>query len=248
MRYSFEIVGEIALVEIPKEFEDRKEEIAREILSRHKNVKSVYKKGRVIGEERVREIEFILGERISETIHKEFGLRYKLDISKVYFSPRLAYERDRISKQVKDNEIIIDMFSGVGPFSILIAKRKKVKVLSIDKNIYAYKYLKENIKINKVVDKVIALNSDVRDVYLEDVADRVIMNLPLYSHKFLYKAIEFIKDNSYIHIYYLDENERELYKFLDQNLAEYRICFKRNVKSYAPHRYIQVMDIFVVKK
>ncbi len=248
MRFSYEIIGSIALVEIPEEFMDKKFEIAKKILETNKNVKTVFKKGKILGEERVRELEFLLGENKSETIHKEFGLRYKLDVTRVYFSPRLGYERERIMRKVKDNEKIIDMFAGVGPFSILIAKNKDVKIVAVDKNKYAYKYLKENIKINKVQEKVIAINCDVRELHLENLFNRAIMNLPLSSHEFLYKALEFIRDNSYLHVYYLDENEKKLYRFLDENIREYRIIFKRKVKSYSPRKYINVLDIYVVKK
>ena len=80
------------------------------------------------------------------TIHREYGCRYKVDLAKAYFTPRLSTERSRILSWIKEGDTIIDMFAGVGPYSILLAKSKKPSnVIAIDKNPDAVYYLKENI-------------------------------------------------------------------------------------------------------
>jgi tRNA (guanine37-N1)-methyltransferase len=115
-------------------------------------------------------------ERTTETIHKENGIRLKIDINKAYFSPRLQTERQRVIEQVKPGETVIDMFCGVGPYSIAIAKKAR-EVYAIDHNPAAIKLLKENIKLNKVTN-VKALKGDALELIKTlPKADRIIMNL-----------------------------------------------------------------------
>jgi tRNA (guanine37-N1)-methyltransferase len=149
IKKSFDIIGEIVILEIPDEFDEYKYIIGEAALKFTKR-KAVYRKtSKIKGIIRTRELEHLAGEDNSVTIHREFGSRFKLDVKKVYFSPRLATERRRISKQVENNELIVDMFAGIGPFSISIAKEHEVKLFAVDINPDAYKYLKENIKLNK---------------------------------------------------------------------------------------------------
>jgi len=119
---SYEIVGDIAVLD-----ESADEAVASAIMKLHKNIRVVARrKSHVEGVFRRRRIEIIAGERRTETVHKENGCRYKLDLERVYFNPRLATERDRVASlaaRSASEETIIDMFAGVGPFSILIAKR-----------------------------------------------------------------------------------------------------------------------------
>ncbi len=188
--HSIDFIGDVAILEIPPELEDYKQLIGETMLQVFKRVRSVLaKSGAISGVYRLRDYELIAGSDNTETIHKEYGCRYYLDPRKVYFSPRLSYEHFRVASQVEEGETVLDMFAGIGPFSILIAKiHDNVTVYAIDINPNAIEYLKRNIRVNNVEGKVIPILGDAREIVesrLRRIADRVIMNLPE-------KAIEYV--------------------------------------------------------
>jgi tRNA (guanine37-N1)-methyltransferase len=252
MRRSFDIIGRIAIIEVPEEFAPHEKKIAESLAKAHKNIKGVFKKtGAVKGRERTRELVHLWGGVSTVTQHREHGCRYRLDVARVYFSPRLAYARQRILEQVKDGEVIVDLFAGVGPFSILLAKYRDVKLYAIDSNPVAYKYLKENILLNRVVDKVSPILGDCREVAPRRTADRVIMNLPKSSDEYLGLALDVVK-KGVVHFYSIS-SEDDLYdskiRFI-QEVAEkknrkVRVINKRVVRPYSPYNYHVVIDIEV---
>ncbi len=134
--HALDFIGEIAIIEIPSELEPYKKIVGQAIIKAHKNVRTVLAKaGAVSGTYRLREFNVIAGEHSTETIHKESGCKFKVDVAKAYFSPRLSNEHKRIASMVQEGEAVIDSFSGVGPFAILIAKtHKKVQVYAVDAN------------------------------------------------------------------------------------------------------------------
>jgi tRNA (guanine37-N1)-methyltransferase len=154
----------------------------------------------------VRKFEVIAGESKTETIHKEHGCTYYVDVAKTYFSPRLSHEHNRVASQVSEDETIVDMFAGVGPFSILIAKkRENVRAYAVDVNPEAIKYLEKNIVANRVQGRVIPILGDVRKVVkkqLVGVADRVIMNLPEKAIEYVDVSCETLKPEGGIMHYY----------------------------------------------
>jgi tRNA (guanine37-N1)-methyltransferase len=251
---SFDIIGDIAVIDIPPELIKYESRIAKSLALAHKNIKGVFKKaGAVEGKARTRRFKHLWGEKGTLTFHREHGCLYKVDIAKVYFSPRLAYERQRVHEQVRDGEVIVDLFAGVGPFSILLAKRRRVKVYAIDSNSSAYELLKENIFLNKVANKVIPLLGDCRQMSPKG-ASRVIMNLPLHSDKYLDLAFN-VMDEGVIHFYTISP-EDDLYSVkrrLVQRVAEEKnkkatILNKRVVRHYSPRRYHVVLDVAVEEK
>ncbi len=254
VRRAFDLIGDIAIVEIPEGLEEKEGLIAEAIAKFHKNVKVVCKKAGVVsGEERVRPLEVIYGENRTETIHVENGCRFKLDVSKVFFTPRLASERMRVVGKVREGEIVADLFAGVGPYSIPIAKFAKPKVVyAIDKNPEAYKYLVENIKINKVVGKVLPFLGDCREVVEKEEikgVDRVIMNLPKTADNFLDVAFGICKRGTTVHFYYF-LREEELFWRGEEIIKENAEKFNRRVKfleerkcgELAPRVYRVVID------
>ena len=150
LKTSFDIIGDIVILEIPEELENKKREIGKATLEFTKRKSVFMKKSAIHGTTRIRDLELIAGDDKSETIHKEHGARLQLNVEEVYFSPRLATERKRVSDSVNPNEKILDMFCGIGPFPIVIAKNNNVSITAVDINKQAIEYLKNNIKLNKL--------------------------------------------------------------------------------------------------
>jgi len=256
---SIDIIGEVAVVEIPKELEQYRSQVGEAFLAMHKNVRTVLAKSSAIGGPyRVREFEVIAGANETETVYHEHGCAYRLDVAKVYFSPRLAYERERVSNQVKENELVLDMFAGVGPFSILIAKKHaQVKVYAIDINPEAVNYLKQNIVLNKVQDRVILLQGDAKKLVkgkLVGSFDRVIMNLPAEAIAYVDTACETLKpEGGVIHFYDFVAEPQPLERAEERfSLAVAKtgrkiekILTARLVKPTAPHEWQVGIDAVI---
>ena len=254
--HAIDFVGDITVIEIPPELEDHKKTIGEAILKTHKRVDTVLaKSGAVEGIYRLREFEVIAGVKKTATIHKEHGCVYHVDLAKAYFSPRLSHEHNRVASQMKEGETVVDMFAGVGPFSILIAKKhEKVKVYAIDVNPDAVEFLKRNIAVNRVEKKVMPLLGDVRQVVrkqLIGVADRVIMNLPEKAIEYVDVACEAIKLEGGIMHYYeftnapapLETARVRLTEAISQtNRKIKKILLAKVVRATAPFTWQVVVD------
>ena len=207
---SFDIIGSkrkaVAIIGIPEGLREYEHLIAEAIVKVHKNISSVLSKesGRT-GEFRIRDLRLVAGDPNTEVIHKESGCLFRLDPSKVYFSPRESAERERITAKVRDGESVLVMFSGVGPFPICMVRRHRgIGVTAVELNPDAHNYCVENIHLNKVFDRVEAFLGDVRDVCPElgMVFDRVLMPLPRGAHRFLDVAIPLLRDGGVLHFYH----------------------------------------------
>jgi tRNA (guanine37-N1)-methyltransferase len=256
---SYDVIGNILLLKLDPELTCFKSEIGNTLLKVNKNIKTVCLTKPIKGELRTRDMEIISGEKSTETIHKEFGLRFKVDVKKTYFSPRLANERKRVAELVKDGEIVLDMFAGVAPFSIMIAKYAKPKIVyAFDKNKDAVRYANDNVKINNVLDKVEVIHTDAKKS--EEIlnqkgvkANRIIMNLPFSSYLFFENALKLVADSCTIHYYDIlkeddiDERINDLKKLANKskiNLAKFDI---RKIKTYAPREFYIGVDITAKK-
>ncbi len=258
-----EIIGDIAVIRKPFNLDvSVLKPLAERILKEVPHVRSVWcAVGEVSGEYRVREYVHLAGEARSETVYKELGCLFKLDITRVYVSPRLNYEHRRIMMLVSQGEVIVNMFAGVGLFSIIIARHRNPRlVYSIDINPEAYRYMVENIKLNRVEDKVIPLLGDAARVIktqLIGVADRVLMPLPGLSYEYLEYALLALRPGypRYIHVYdftvagrgedpvaKVEERFREKLKRL---MIRHDVLFKRVVRTVGPRKYQVVLDIVV---
>jgi tRNA (guanine37-N1)-methyltransferase len=212
MHVSFDIAGSrnkaVAIVDIPKELKSKEKLIAETIMKMNNNVKSVLKKlSERKGEYRLYDFELIVGDTDTEVIHKEHGYTIKLDPQKVFFSPREMTERQRIASQVKPNENVLIMFSGVCPYAICICKKQPLvnKVYGIEINPDAHNYALENVRVNKISHKVILINGDVKEVCpnLKIKFDRIVMPLAREAYKYLDVAIPLLKENGILHFYYI---------------------------------------------
>jgi len=252
---SFDIIGDVAILEIPDELEARGREIGECLLRAHRHLKAVFRKGgEVRGEARLRKLELLAGEGRSETLHREHGCMYRLDVRRVYFSPRLGTERERILGKVGDGEVVADLFAGVGPFSIPLAKYRRATVYAVEKNSDAFGYLRENIALNGVEGRVIPLLGDCRKVAPRRMADRAIMNLPKRAGEFFPLALEVLKEGGgVIHLYTIAVREDlpqdvpgELASSASERGQSLELIEARHVRSYAPYRYHIVLDLRVI--
>ncbi len=210
---SYDMVGDIAIIEIPAELEKKEKIIAKTLLNLHKNINVVVKKAGIHkGIYRIQKMFILAGKDRKETVHKENNVEIKLDIEKVYFSVRLSTERKRIMKQIKKGEEVLVMFSGVAPYCLVIAKNTDVKeVYGVEINPAAHAYAEENIKLNKLEGKVKLYNGDVRMVVprLRKKFDRILMPLPKEGEGFLDIALKAAKKDGRIHFYDF-EHEKDI--------------------------------------
>jgi tRNA (guanine37-N1)-methyltransferase len=202
---SYELIGEIAVI---NELTVDEDEAVEGILHHHPSVKTILLKEEPLqGEFRVGEYRKLYGEE-TETIHKEFGCRFKVDPTKVYYSERFSTERKRVVDQIEDGEKVLVMFAGVGPFAIMAAKlANPERVVAIEKNPVAADYLKENIELNGVGDKVEGIEEDVNEVVpeLDEKFDRIIMPMPQSAEEFMNLANSKISIRGIIHFYCFSE-------------------------------------------
>ena len=254
---SYDVIGDIILLKLQTNLLKYKKEIANALLQAHKNIKTICLIKPVSGELRIRNIEIIGGEKRTITIHKEYGLNYYLDISKVYFSPRLASERKRIADLVKKDEIIVDMFAGVAPFSIMIVKFAHPKIVyALDKNKKAIEFAKINLVKNNVLDKVEVIHGDAKKVndIVKVKVDRIIMNLPFSAHLFFKSALKIIKNICKIHYYDILPNEKikdrldHLTRIANVNGITLSKIETRKIKSYTPREFYIGIDITAKKR
>ena len=248
LRTSFDTIGDIIILEIPDNLEDKKFKIGEAALKFTKR-KSVYmKKSAVKGTTRVRDLEFLAGTDDSVTIHKEHGARLKLDVRNMYFSPRLATERKRVMENVSDGEKILDMFCGIGPFPIVIARNKNVDIVAVDINEEAIKYLNENIRLNKLQGCIKPYVGDIAEVSKEfnTKFDRIIMNLPGLAYTFLDLAVDLIEDGGIINYYEFSDSYEQGIKRLEaaclKKNKKVEIINTRKVKSTSPGEWHVAID------
>jgi len=258
---SYDIIGDIAIIRLTEASKTYRQTIGEAIMSVHKNVKTVLAQtSPVHGDFRLRKLEYIAGEDKTVTVHIESGCLFSVDVEKCYFSPRLLYERMRIAKQVVPGEVVVNMFSGVGCFSLVIAKHSKAeKVYSIDVNPIAVRYMQENVRINRVYGKIIPILGDAKEVIekkLLNVADRVLMPLPEKAFEYLPYALQALKKSGgWIHFYdfeHTDENGSPVEK-VKLKVAEkfkslavtFEVPFGRIVRTTGPNWHQIALDIEV---
>ena len=250
----WEKVGDVAIIKLNNDFEKYKNIIGKtyaEVLS----CKTVLNdKGGISGELREPDVEVIYGLNQTETIHKENGVRYKLDPQKVMFSSGNMDERIRISTVSNKDEIIVDLFSGIGYFTLPIAVHSKPKkIFACEKNKIAFDYLTKNMALNNVNSIVEPLFGDNREIAPENIADRVIMGYIGGTEDFLTIAIRSLKNvKGTIHFHEKypekivpDDPMKKIEKVADDFNRKAKLLQYRQVKSYAPGISHYVFDISV---
>ncbi|AZH25280.1 class I SAM-dependent methyltransferase [Haloplanus aerogenes] len=252
---SYERLGDVAILD--EDDSERAHEIAEAILDSDLPVRAVIDRAsKVKGDLRVRDWTVVAtaddaadDRPVTETVHREYGFEYLLDLSRVYFSPRLATERHRVTEQVEAGEQAVDMFAGVGPFVIPMAARGAT-VVGVDLNPAAVEYLRENARRNGVADRVTAIEDDVRDVAVDydGWADRIVMNLPHSADDFLDAAVTLASDDCVLH-YYDIQHEDDPFgpgeRAIRAAAAGYDVdvLTRHVVRSYAPHELNVCLDV-----
>ncbi len=256
---SFDIIGDIAVIKHNNI--QNAEVVAKQIMATHKNIKTVLTPvTRITGDFRVRELKLLAGENKTSTYHKESGCTFKVDVEKCYFSPRLSHEHKRIAQLVQSGEVVVNMFAGVGCFSIVIAKtQSQTKVYSIDINPTAVQCMEENVKLNQVCDCVFPMLGDAKNIIqnqLQGVADRVLMPLPEKALEYLPYALSALKKTGgWIHYYDfqhakgkedpVEKTKLKVAQKLDSMGVSYVFVNSRVMRPTGPNWYQTVLDIQV---
>lgn len=249
---SYDVVGFIMIFsDFPLELEEKEKLIGEALLELHKNIKTVCKKTRKYsGKFRLPRLKILAGEKTKETLHKENDISLKLDVEKVYFSPRLSTERKRIYQMVRKNENVLVMFSGCGVYPIVISKNSKTKeTYSIEINPAACKYQEENIKSNKIKN-IKLFKGDVNKVLpkIGKRFDRILMPLPKGAEDFLGLALSKTKKKGIIHFYdFLSEDEfylakEKIDKACKKAKKKYKILRIVKCGQFSPHVFRICVD------
>lgn len=250
---SYERLGDVVILH--EDDPERAERVAAAVMESDLKAKTVINRASPIrGEERVRDWDVLRGDE-TETVHREYGCEFLVDVTTVYFSPRLATERHRVVEQVTEGERVVDMFAGVGPFAVPMAKRGAT-VVAVDLNEIAIEYLRENARRNGVTDRITAIAADVRTVADEygDWADRIVMNLPHSADDFLKTAVKLADDACTIHYYDIQEADdpfgpgETAIREAAEPEYEVEILTRRDVRSYSPHERNVCVDARLTRR
>ena len=245
---TYERLGDVIIID--EDDPDRAQVLADAIMDSDLPVATVVnKQSKITGEQRIRDWSVLAGDG-TETVHREYGAEFLLDIASVYFSPRLATERHRVVEQVRPGEHAFDMFAGVGPYAVPMAMQGG-EVVATDINETGIEYLRENEIRNGVSDSVTAIAGDVREQGDDygDWADRLVMNLPHTADEFLDTAVTLATDEAVLH-YYDIQHEDDPYAPGESAIRaaaepEYAVAVetRHEVRTYAPHEVNVVLDV-----
>ena len=255
----YDLLGNIAIVDIPESLRGKEGVIAGIIMQIHPNVETVLgKEGAVSGRYRTRKFRYILGKRNYVAIYKESGCVFRFDVRKTFFSNRLSHERERVAGLSKGRETVAVLFAGIGPYSIEIAKANpKADVLSVELNKSAHAMALENIVLNKVAN-VTAINADVKafadSKKYAGKADRIVAPLPASSLSFLDSITRIAKKRAIIHLYSftgIDKKEKEVEERVREHARKHgysiRVVGSRVVRPYSARRVEIVLDYAINK-
>ena len=223
------------------------------------NVERLARSGEIIGEKRESTVEMLVGED-DWVIRKESGIKYGYHIKQCMFSSGNINERRRMGEVVSENEVVVDLFCGIGYYTIPILVKNNVKhVYSCEWNINSINALKYNLENNNVEKKCTIIEGDNRETTdnLENIADRVLLGLLPTAEESYHVALKCIKEEGgMLHIHglspsnnhekFLLETSEKLQK-IDHNyiITNYKI---NKIKSYAPHWDHLVLDIEIEKR
>jgi len=258
---SFDMIGDIAIIKIPDSLLTKKNIIGEVILESIKNLKTVFlQKSSVSGEYRLRGLEVIAGNEKYVTYYREYGCKFLVNVATTYFSPRLSTERLRISNLVSPGEIVVNMFAGVGTFSVIMAKKHQIKVYNIDSNLDAYILSIMNSRINRLTDRIFSIHGDSQYVLssnsFKNRIDRVLLPLPERAHEFVDVSINCLRPSGgHLHFFshiksdtkagVVPTSEAHIHNLFSK--YDFEIEHTQIVRDVAPRLYQTVTDLFISK-
>ncbi len=216
-------------------------------------VNRIVKLGRINGFKREPEVEVIVGDG-TETIHRENKCFFKLDVSRIMWSKGNTTERKRMSKIAGEGEIVVDMFAGIGYFSIPMAVHSNpAKIYAIEINPVSHGYLCDNINLNRVDGVIEPIMGDCREHAPNGIADRVLMGYIGNTHDYLDVAMNVLKKGGIIHYHesvpdklkFIRPVERIEKAAMEADGMEVEIINKRIIKPYSPGVYHVVVDAVI---
>ncbi|WP_461863312.1 class I SAM-dependent methyltransferase family protein, partial [Thermococcus sp.] len=183
-----------------------------------------------------------------ETLHRENGVEIKVDLSKVFFNPRMKGERYRLAQLVKDGERILIPFAGVLPYALVIARYRKVRITAVELNREAYQLGLENIELNRkrLKGEIEFIRGDAFEVLprLKTFA-RVISPTPRGVDAL---ALTLSKAERWLHYYdFVHEDELEAFRhrIIDECREQGRDCEVKlkKVSDFKPHVFKVCADV-----
>lgn len=251
----YPIIGSALILRLRRELKKYGEEIGRAFLKAVPNIKSVWMVETTEGILRQPRTVFLAGEKNPIVFHKELKTVFKVDIERLTFSPGNREERKRLLKIIKPSEVVVDMFACAGNLSLPIAVNIDVKRLyAIEINPYAFRFLIENIVLNNVQDKVVAIFGNNMKFMLRDLGDHVLMGfLPEQTPEQLSVALNVVKDGGIIHYHTLAVKNEEQIKLNEVINRIASLGYKpllidqKIVKSYSPSKNHVVYRIKIHK-
>ena len=254
---AYDIFGNIAVVKFQDKTSKRiKKLFAKKIMGDNKSITTVLEKtGKFSGRLRLMQTTYLDGEKTKEILYRENGCTFRFNIDTTYFSPRLSNERKEIPKLIKKNEKVFVGFAGVSPFSIVIAKNSKAKIVySNEINREANKYAKLNLDLNNVKEKVILVPGDIKKVVdkIKEKFDVIVMPRPQLKDSFLQAAFKLSKKGTRIYYYdfcRFDEVEKIIEKIkleAKKSKVKIKILQTKSAGEVAPYK-IRVRVDFVVQ-
>jgi len=253
---SMDVIGDIAVLRLKDDLRPRASEIGSALMEVHPRLRAVAIDDGVHGDLRVRALTVVAGEGPLVTTHREYGMELRVDLEHAYFSPRLATEHSRVADQVMQGERVLDMFSGVGPFAVLVARSgQPSEVHAVDLNEVAARLVEENARKNGVVELVTVHQGDAREVVPGlGVFDRIIMNHPHGAREFLDVALRASGSGTVIHLHMMGttEESNEAASEADQTATDLghggiRVDLKREVRTYSPGVLHWCLDLTVLE-
>lgn len=230
---SYDLLGNVAIVKFPEGLSAKeKKKIAEQILKSNKSIKTILeKKEKIKGRLRKLSTNFVAGENTKEVVYRENNCVFRFNVDETYFSPRLSNERKEIASKIKKGEIVLVMFAGVAPYSIVIAKNSPAKkVYSNEINRKANKYAELNISLNKLKDKVELIPGDIKRVApkIKQKFDVIVMPRPQLKDNFLKEAFMLSKKGT--RIYYYDFCKEENIDSVVEKIKNEARTVKKRIK------------------
>ncbi|MHA1672300.1 MAG: class I SAM-dependent methyltransferase [Promethearchaeota archaeon] len=254
----FQDLNHRVILKLHPDLEEHAEEIASKIPEILPSVIAVWNRGQIKGKFRTpMGLTHLWGDTSTEVIITENNVRYKFDFTKIMFAKGNIHERNLLPQKIQSGEIIIDMFAGIGYFSLGMGKTGRAEhIYSIEWNPDAFKYLQENIKLNHIEEFITPYFGDCKELIVELVnkgilADRIVMGLLPAPVDAISYALRAIKPSGTI-IVYEGVEPKESSSLYDEfeNIAnnlgfQCSLLERRIVKAFKPHEYHIVEEIFV---